>query len=106
MNIRLPAMVLLACLLGSCSDFRPRVGAPWMQDLLNNGPDGPVNFKLGWRHGCETGISATSNKLQQHFYKFRQDYRLVDDPSYYTGWKTAYDYCQRYVFQYLRRNIF
>lgn len=105
MGARISLIIILICCLNGCADFRPKVGAPWMQDLINKGPDGPSNFKLGWRHGCETGLSATANKLQQHFYKFRQDYRLVEDPSYYSGWKTAYDYCQRYVFQYLRRNI-
>lgn len=104
MHYKLVIILLSLSLLSSCADFKPRVGPPWMQDLLNNGPEGPTNFRLGWRHGCETGMSATANRLQQHFLKFKQDYRLVEDPSYYSGWKTAYDYCQRYIFQYLRRN--
>lgn len=97
---------IMCFLVGGCSDFRPMVGPPWMQDMLKNGPEGGnTSFKLGWRHGCETGISATSNRLQRSFYKFKQDYRMLEDPSYYTAWKTAFDYCQRYVAQYLRRNI-
>ena len=105
-NSNIIIAVIICLPLMGCVNFKAKVGSPWMQDLMNKGPDGPVNFQLGWRHGCETGISATANKLQQHFYKFRQDYRLVEDPSYYAGWKSSYDYCQRYVFQYLRRNIF
>lgn len=82
------------------------VGPPWMQEMLQNGPKGgSANFRLGWKHGCETGISATANRFQRSFYKFKQDYRLADNSSYYTAWKTAYNYCQRYVMQYLRRNI-
>ena len=93
-------------LLSGCMDFRPKVGAPWMQELLHQGPKGAsTNFQLGWRQGCETGISATYNRFQRSFYKFKQDHRLAQDPEYYTGWKTAFNYCQRYVFQYLRRNI-
>ncbi len=105
MKYKLIIILLSCCALGGCYDFRPRVGAPWMQDLLNNGPPGPTNFKIGWKHGCESGMSATANKLQRHFLRFKQDYRLVEDPSYYTAWKTGFNYCQRYVFQYLRRNI-
>ncbi len=106
MGKKLITVILLAFLISGCSDYRPMVGPPWMQDMLKNGPEGgSVNFKLGWRHGCESGISATANRLQRSFYKFRQDYRLVDNPDYYTAWKTSFDYCQRYVAQYLRRNI-
>lgn len=95
---------LIILLTASCG-VKPQVGPPWMQEMLNQGPDGPTNFKLGWRDGCETGISATSNRFQRSFYKFKQDYELSKDQAYYTGWKTAFSYCQRYVFQYLRRNI-
>lgn len=104
--VKIKALLLAILLyLGAC-DYRPMVGAPWMQDMLKNGPEGPTNFKLGWRDGCETGISVSANVMQRSFYKFTQDYELSKDPVYYKGWKTAFTYCQRYVLQYLRRNIF
>ena len=96
--------LILMLLMVGCS-FKPKVGPPWMQDMLQNAPEGPPKFQLGWRDGCETGISATSNAFQKHFYSFKQDYQLARDREYYTGWKIAYTQCQRYVFQYLRRNI-
>src|SRR5262245_21244677 len=98
-------VILVSFLFVGCAEFKPKVGSPWMQDMLHNGPEGSTNFILGWRHGCETGFSATANRLQRHFYKFRQDYRLAQDPTYYTAWKTAYEYCQRYMFQWSRKNI-
>jgi hypothetical protein len=103
---KLAIFLCLSMLITGCNDFRPMVGAPWMQDMLKNGPEGgSAGFKLGWRHGCETAISATANRLQRSFYKFKQDYRMLEDPSYYTGWKASYNYCERYVAQYLRRNM-
>ncbi len=98
------ALSFVLLIAGSCS-FKPRVGPPWMQKMLTQGPEGPTNFREGWRDGCETGISGSSNRLQRSFYKFKQNYELSQDPVYYSGWKTAYNYCQRYVFQYLRRNM-
>ena len=98
-------VIVILISLTSCSLFRPRVGPPWMQKLLLEGPEGPTKFKQGWKDGCDTGISATSNRLQRSFYKFQQNYELSQDQVYYSGWKTAFDYCQRYVFQYLRRNM-
>lgn len=96
---------IIIILLTSGCNYRPRVGAPWMQKMLTQGPGGPTKFQKGWVDGCETGISATANTFQRHFYTFKQNYDLAQDPIYYTGWKTAFNYCQRYVFQYLRRNI-
>ncbi len=101
---RIFVLFIVFTALSSCVG-KPNVGPPWMQNMLTQGPEGPTNFRKGWRDGCETGFSATSNRFQRGFYQFRQDYALAQDPVYYTGWKTAFDYCQRYVFQYLRRNI-
>lgn len=97
-------LVLLSGVTEGCS-FRPRVGPPWMHKMLTQGPPGPTNFQLGWRDGCETGIAASANTFQRQFYRFKQDSTLAQDPTYYTGWRNAFNYCQRYVFQYLRRNI-
>jgi hypothetical protein len=96
------AMMLVS--LSACTS-KPRVGAPWMQDLLNQGPPGPTLFQEGWRDGCETGISVTSNAFQRHFYSFKQNSELAQNEIYYSGWKNAYNFCQRYVFQYLRRDV-
>lgn len=93
--------------LGACMDYRPRVGSPWAQQLLRQGPeDAPVLFKEGWRDGCETGMAASSNSFQRHFYKFKQNPDHAQNEVYYTGWKTGFPYCARYVAQYLRRQYF
>jgi hypothetical protein len=96
--------VLMMVLVAACTDFRPRVGSPWMQKLLTQGPkDSPTLFQEGWVDGCETGISASSNAFQRHFYAFKQNPDHARNQVYYAGWKTAFLYCARYVAQYLRR---
>lgn len=101
----LPAAVFLL-LSGCAAGVRPMVGPPWMQDYMMNGPPGSTPlFQQGWRHGCETGISATANNFQKMFYRFTQDYELAQKREYYAGWQGGLKYCHRYVFQYLRRNI-
>lgn len=100
--------IILTLILSSMSGcaVRPRVGPPWMAKMLNEGPkDGSELFKKGWHDGCWTGISGASNRLQRGFYQFKQDYELSQNQEYYAGWKVAYNYCSRYVFQYLRRHI-
>lgn len=93
---------LVALPLSGCHDgFKPRTGAPWKQDLLNEGPPGPPKFQQGWKDGCETAISANTNSLLKFSYTFKQDGYLAQDPVYYAGWKTAWEYCMKYTFNYL-----
>ncbi len=95
--------IIMLLLLSACS-VKPQVGAPWMQDLLQNGPKGasPI-YQQGWRDGCESGIGLVSNSLQRHFYTFKQDGYQVQNPEYYIAWKNSLQYCQNYVYQYLAK---
>lgn len=78
------------------------MGAPWKQNEMLQGPaDAPPKFRKGWRDGCETAISANANSFQKFFYTFKQDSSLAQDPVYYSGWKTSWEYCMKYVFNYL-----
>jgi hypothetical protein len=105
--IRVLCILLLLGVVSACADsWKPMVGPPWARDLLEATPTGPMEFKVGWRHGCETGISANANQYAKTFYKFHQDYRMARDSKYYTGWRLGWMYCQRYVFQYYKRDHF
>lgn len=103
--LKMTSLVMVCFItLQACMDFRPRVGAPWQQKLLSQGPkNASTSFQEGWRDGCETGISATANSFQRHFYGFKKNPDRISDQVYYTGWKTAFAYCSRYTAQYLRR---
>lgn len=96
--------VLLCPLVIGCTPMR--IGSSWQQDLLQGTPEGPNNFKLGWRDGCRTGISATANHHGKFHYKFTQNYELAQDDEYYTGWRISWLVCQRYVFNFYARAPF
>lgn len=102
--LRIIIICLGVTLLSGCT-YKPKVGSPFIQDLMNQAPDGPIEFREGWRDGCETGISVTSNAFQRHFYTFTQNPDMAQDHKYYTGWKTAFWLCSRHVMQYLRRPL-
>src|SRR5574343_624448 len=86
--LRLIAIVIILTLCSSCYNFKPRVGSPWAQKLLTQGPkNASATFQKGWIDGCETGISTTSNDLQRHFYKWQQDPELAQNDEYYTAWR-------------------
>lgn len=95
-------------MIAACSPSnKPIVGAPWMQKLMNDGPaNSPPLFKQGWQDGCQSAMAAQANHYQKLFYDFKQDPELSMNDEYYTGWKTSFEYCQRYLFQYYKREFF
>jgi hypothetical protein len=62
-------------------------------------PEGPPEYRQGWRDGCESGM----NVYAADFYKFwkvfeyRQDPKLRGNRIYYQIWKDAYLYCAIYI---------
>ena len=98
--------LMLLMSLTACGSYLPKAGVFWQQDLFEDSPPGPEKFQLGWKDGCHSGISVTGNTNHRQFYHYKQDSALATDSEYYTGWKIAYDFCQRYMFGYLQREYF
>lgn len=79
----------------------------WMYDGPPPRKDGKAYDPLyvqGWVDGCETGASANTNAFYKYMLHFKQDSTLAQNEIYYKGWKDAFWYCGRYVYQY-NRNI-
>jgi hypothetical protein len=80
----------------------------WRQWMLEGPPPGqeyPPLYIEGWQDGCESGISASSNQWYKLHYSFQQDPYKAQDRVYYKGWKDAFDYCQRYMYQWKSRAL-
>lgn len=79
---------------------------PWHQWMEEGPPPGQEYTPLyveGWQDGCHSGIHATANNWYKMHYSFRQDPYKAQDRVYYKGWKDAFDYCQRFMYQWKRR---
>ncbi len=57
----------------------------------------------GWKDGCETGVAGNTNAFYKYFNDFKQDAYKAQNEIYYKGWKDAFNYCGRYIYQYNRR---
>lgn len=57
-----------------------------------------IEFKQGWRDGCETGMSSGSNTFYKMFYESRviDGYKAASSSDYSVAWTNAYWYCYRY----------
>lgn len=103
MKSRWNIIILSAILLAGC-----QAGAPWKRWMFEGPPPGKEYTPLyveGWKHGCESGTSATTNQWYKFNYKFQQDALKAQNRVYYKGWKDAFDYCQRFMYQYYKRKI-
>ncbi len=101
------AVIGLVAALTACS---PRSGPPWMAWMEEGPPpqEGvvyPELYVVGWKQGCQTGISSNTTHFNKFFYKYEQDSKLIMDDVYYRGWKDAFDYCQRYTKTYYARKF-
>jgi hypothetical protein len=73
--------------------FPERPDAEFIEDLKRATPD----FQLGWKDGCEVGMSAGSNTFYKIFYRNNavDGYKMVGSPDYKTAWGNAFWYCYR-----------
>lgn len=99
-------IVVLVIALSGC-----RAGAPWQAWMYEGPPkqegvEYPPLYVEGWKDGCETGVASTTNHYYKFFYDWRQDAQLAQNKVYYQGWRDAFDYCNRYMFQYMSKSFF
>ncbi len=92
--------LLLVLMLTGC-----KAGPMWKHWMFEGPPEAdkrpyPPLYVEGWKHGCESGASAKVNLWYAFNYKFKQDWQLAQNETYYKGWKDAFDYCQKYLHQY------
>lgn len=74
--------------------FPERPDSAFAEDLQKASPD----FRLGWRDGCEVGMSAGSNTFYKMFYRNNASdgYRMTSSSDYKTAWGNAFWYCYRH----------
>ena len=54
----------------------------------------PPEYKLGWQHGCESGLSAYGNNYYKSLYKFKQDLTMIKNEYYFKAWNDSFNFCR------------
>lgn len=67
------------------------------KQLLDETDKTTEEARIGWKDGCETGISGASNTFYKMFYRSNKidGYRMSSSPEYRTSWDSAFWYCYR-----------
>ena len=90
-------MLFICFLLVNCG-YKPPIGMPTKNNLMNKAPDGPPAFQYGWVQGCDTAASAWVSQFYSTtgLSKFQKDFKFADTtPDYELGWQLGYWYCVR-----------
>ena len=86
-------IIALSLMLASCfARSSPVYDLPYSYD-----PNAPETWKLGWQHGCESGLSVYGSDYYKSIYKFKQDVTRVNDNFYYKGWNDSFNFCRSYI---------
>jgi hypothetical protein len=88
------AFSLSSCATSIASIFPERPSSNFVEDIKRSSPE----FQIGWKDGCETGMSAGSNTFYKVFYRNNavDGYRMANSSEYKTAWSNAFWYCYRH----------
>lgn len=99
----LHSCILILFLLSGCYDAPDKLKPmPWIFGQMPK--DAPNNYKRGWKDGCESGLGNMTNAMYKTFYTFKQDKKLREDATYYSTWKTSYNFCRHYAYGTIRQS--
>ena len=87
--------VLLAHLLTACSGQQMYGLLTKPYSLDTTPPEGPENYQLGWKDGCESGMASNNTNLHMTLgsQRYRVNSQFREDYLYGIAWKYAYKHC-------------
>ena len=68
--------------------------------------EGPQEYIMGWKAGCETGMTTYSNSYMRTKYQTNVDGRMMQNRYYNRGWELGQRYCSYYSSTYLSNKEF
>ena len=101
--ILFPAVIIGSMFVMSCHNV-----PAWKIDMFERPPGNkeyPDMYLKGWKDGCESGADASANHLFKWKYRFKQDWRLLENQYYMNGWDDAYTHCRHYILQHNLKSL-
>jgi len=92
-------LVVIFFVLSSCQKrianiFPERPDKNFVEDIKRSSPE----FQMGWKDGCETGMSGGGNTFYKIFYRNNtvDGYMMANSTEYKTAWSNSFWYCYRH----------
>ena len=102
-NINFISFLLVMLSVSSCHNV-----PAWKVDMFER-PAGnkeyPLMYIEGWKDGCESGADASANHLFKWKYEFKQNWKLLNNKQYMSGWEDAYNHCRQYILQHNQKTM-
>lgn len=74
------------------------VGGPHPM-FMDMDPPGSPEFKMGFKHGCESGFATYGTIFNKSYYEFYQNYDMLENIDYDRAWHEAFNYCRHYNYK-------
>jgi hypothetical protein len=99
MKNKIALITIIIITLSSCTLTKENIFAPNKRVFKAMPQDAHPDFKMGWMHGCETGLATGfTNDFYKMFYGFNKNVEMVrsENAQYSRGWYTAMRYCRHF----------
>ncbi len=91
-TIKQTLMVMTLLVLCGCNPFGGVAFTGTPEWTYMPGDEYPEEYKLGWKHGLESGLSVYGNTLYKASYSYRQDIDMMKNATYSKAWVDAFNY--------------
>lgn len=107
-TMRIKQIGLLCCilLLSSACKLSSNRLAMTPADMSAPPKVGPIEYRLGWEHGCQSGLGAFGTDIQRIVYKFTMDMDFAQNKTYMRAWRDSFRYCRSFMNREMRDGYF
>ena len=72
---------------------------------LSLDPPGSLEYKAGFKDGCESGLATYGTIFYKMRYGFYQNYEMLSNVDYDRAWHESFNYCRHYNLKYQTHHI-
>ena len=97
-SLQISFVVILLFFLSSCATKVAKIFPERANAEMDFENDVPVDFRQGWKDGCEVGMNAGANTFYKMFYRSNKvdGYKMAYSKDYKTAWGNAFWFCYRH----------
>lgn len=95
-TIKILTLAFLALGLSACNLAENRL-AMTPADMTAPPTSGSLEYRLGWEHGCKSGLGAFGSDIQRVKYKFTMDLDFAQNKTYMRSWRDSFRYCRSFM---------
>ena len=95
-------LLVSICFINACSYIKNPHPFGLYRGMEDGAPEGSENFRMGWKDGCQSGMSAYGSLHYKSVYDYKYDESKIKNKEYYDAWRMGFRYCRWYTGEWIR----